>query len=58
MEVEIWGWSNAKKKKKSLLSILVGKPLVGRRKKKKLKWLVLFKMLEMPPFGEASLPWV
>lgn len=56
MEVKIWGWSNAKK---SLQSILIAKPLVGRREKKKnLKWLVLFKMLEMPPFGEISLLWV
>lgn len=32
MEVKIWGWSNAKK---SLQSILIAKPLVGRREKKK-----------------------
>lgn len=39
-----------KKKKKSLLSILVGKPLVGRRKKKKAEMVGL-----VQDVGDASL---
>lgn len=48
------------KKKKKKTSEHSNSKAFGRQegKKKKLKWLVLFKMLDMPPFGETSLPWV